>query len=334
MEHIFKWVKFHTLDLSCAELDYDVYVILFEIISYYDTFKKIKIKFNKISQALCIQFTKMLKNTPCIDIIEICNGTLPLVFWDLLRMRMADNWTLKEIMLNNVPLSNKCLSFLANTICSSNHVKLKKLYLRNAKLVSVIQGDTIALIAKNCHSLQYLDLSGNNLSQKLNLLFQVLSTGCSNIKILYLMNNSLSEPDFKQLSQIKSTCPLNYLCLDSNNLSGSSFHHIVDLINSNDSIIYLSMVNCKLCDYEAISLAETIHDNGTLQNINISCNNFGLAGIIALERAIQFNNIILYIAITNNPNIYNSDEVTKNTVWTMKYRKLSYRHYTKKHYKI
>ncbi|XP_077346708.1 NACHT, LRR and PYD domains-containing protein 3-like isoform X4 [Lithobates pipiens] len=180
---------------------------------------------------------------------------------------IRNNQTLKTLYLSDNNLEGPDISELMEVLPTS---QIENLDLAQNNLHG--SGTDLASRIRNNQTLKILDLSDNNLEgPDISELMEALPT--SQIENLYLSHNKLTEESCTDLaSGIRNNKTLRGLFLNNNNLEGPHFRDLMTAL-STSQIETLWLSETKLTDRSCVHLASGIRNNKALNDIDLSSNN-------------------------------------------------------------
>ena len=179
---------------------------------------------------------------------------------------------------------------------------MRALYLYNNKL----DGSACDLLAKAVPSmirLEELSLSNNPLGSG-GAVEVIKALGGSGVKVLWLYNTGIGEPDCEALCQLlKSSNSPQRLDIDQNDLSSESVASIITGLSHNSSLTTLDISNSNFSVANVVSLAPMLRDQSkcTLTVLALQDCNISGQGASELAAALCKNSSLKYLKMDCNP---------------------------------
>ena len=217
--------------------------------------------------------------------------------------------SIRIISINNINIKEASLKQIFEVL--TFNTTLEKLEI-NCK-INLLDTNFLLKFLENNTTLKVLSLQ--------NIIFEDiydLAQGLSKNKTLIYLN--LSNSSIKNIDFLSTTLTINdtltHLNLENIIIERSSlFKTLIKALEKNKGIVKINLSNNRLIDFDIYDLSETIKNNTTLKNIDLSHNNINT--INSLLKSLQYNTTLKVINLQyNNIKIYNQYSKLKinNTV--------------------
>ena len=285
----------------------------------------------ELSEQNVLQIAEFLTNRKKLSTLDLSNNKLSDYVLGKVFLRTKESH-FTGLSLSGNPISNNSsgtvisLVDLISSNCTINYLDLSRCSLNFLSLQAIVKA------LKQCTVLEYLDLSNNDITGKIDLDFASIITGSPKIKYLYLSNYQFTNKALKDgFTSMKSISSLEIVDMRGNEITDLAVHEISAALYRNKNIeklmfsdfkvskegfphlaIYLTkfyglkhinIAECMLSDLEAGCFAEMISNNSnTVKTINLQSCSISDAGkceiFISLKMLQQLSHInISYIVI-------------------------------------
>lgn len=228
--------------------------------------------------------------------LDISNNSLSVQGGRYLSIALKGNNSIKHLNLKNNQLtdqgSEEVISALNKEIViyldiSSNNIDNQAV-------------KALAHFIKNNTSLQYLNISNNNVGKTPE--FTDALKFNSTLKILHVASNSLgNDKSIKFIADvIKENNGLTSLNLNDNYFSYTGAKDISNALIVNKSLTILKIKNSNFDEAGAVLLAQGLEQNTTVTKLDLSNNNLQDTGFIFLANALKESNSITHLNLSHN----------------------------------
>ena len=175
--------------------------------------------------------------------------------------------------------------------------------------------DISAVLSKN-HNIQQLWLEGNNLSSQCITTITDALKKCTNISVLSLRDNNISEEVADVLSEaLSKKCDLQQLYLGNNHLQDRGVIKITKALNTTEYLLTLDLMNNNISEAAADALASVITSCSQLEQLYLGDNKLQSTGTIKIARAIQQANCRSTLRVLDlSNNRIGSDETVSDEI--------------------
>ena len=291
-----------TLNLNDNNMTGKVVYDLADVIANNTSLEGLYLRGNNLqsSAGVILQALKGVSNVKVLDLSD--NNMSEEVASDLADV-IKNNVQLEELHLFNNELQSCCTVILQALKSNSN---LKKLSLNDNNMTGKVVYDLADVIANNT-SLEVLCLGGNNLQSSVGVILQVLK-GVSNVKVLDLSDNSMSEEVASDLADvIKNNVQLEELCLFNNELQ-SCCTVILQALKRNSNLKTLNLNDNNMTGKVVYDLADVIANNTSLEVLCLGGNNLQPSAGVILQALKGVSNVKVLDLSDNNM----SEEVVRD----------------------
>ena len=241
-----------------------------------------------------VKIAEALQNNKSLRMLEISNINLPKEIAHGLATAIKSSTYLEFLAFNCNNLQSSAIVILQSF---STITTLKVLHMNNNQ-IGERGGDALALVIKSNTGFKELHCGGNDLQRSVIKISKVLQT-ISSLELLDLSNNNLPERIGIELAAaIQSNNSLKQLWLHSNNLQ-SSIVVILQALSELSTLQLLDLHNCHLTSVAAKGLESVMLNNTRLKYLYLNDNNLG-KGLITILEALKNVSSLKEINITNN----------------------------------
>jgi len=200
---------------------------------------------------------------------------------------------INQLMLADNHLTTSSSKYIAEI---SMHTKVRVLNLQGNHL----QDDDYLSILVQSDTLEVLDVSGNEIqSEGAIRLSKALKLHCSSVKVLKLMNNSITKMAADELAlAVATNTTLQVINLSHNRLQSMGIIKIFgSLQDSNTSLKVLDAEYNEITDWAADNIAATLKVNASLEQLNLSGNSLKTKGAIKIVNALKSNKTLKVLSM-------------------------------------
>ena len=202
----------------------------------------------------------------------------------------------------------ECIDLSGNTMTDDSVSDMEAMIVNNKQLQRlclpsnsyVLNQASIRIILKalqTCSSLQYLDLSRNQIDNELSSDVHILFTNNSMLKNLHVDKLTLNESGFKHLkSYLMKFKGLTHLNLSNSSIIGTDVNELITLISYNIKLNFLILCNCKLLCNE---IFETLKNFRFLHYVDLSGNTMTDIAFSNVELTIVNNTQLKKLCLPN-----------------------------------
>ncbi|XP_072767664.1 uncharacterized protein [Anoplolepis gracilipes] len=309
LEEILKRVQFNKINLEGTSLNDESAVILFDMLEYYESAKRLNISFNPEIGARGWQAcSHMIKKTQCLEQFEARDIMFNEQNMNILSRALRLVGHLHVLKLENCGLSGRAIVILVTALKMNSGIR--ELYLADNGLDLYDAIQLGSLLRMNNH-LQLLDISNNNVQDDgvrdilEGLINQVNEdkTG-KGLGILILWNNHLTKNSSPYISRIIALSKtLETLNIGQNMLMDETLKVVNESLKQNRVLLQLGMQSTELTCEGIITLAEIMETNQVLQRIDLRDNSIQMRGIRALANVMKTNKTVTQIDLDDKPRI-------------------------------
>ena len=248
---------------------------------------------NSLGEGL-LNVAKALKHISSLKFLDVGNNKISKEVSDELSLAITANKCLEDLSLFNTYLQFSAIVILQSLTTIS---KLKFLNMNNNEITKEA-GEALASAILHNKELEELYLSGNNLGEGLLNVMKALQH-ITSLRILSLGNNKISKEVSCELAlAVKSNKQLQKLWLYNSNIQLSAIIILQSLSNIS-TLKYLNINNNHITEEAGETLALVILHNTGLEELHLSCNNFG-EGLLKVAKALQHTPSLKSLTFGNN----------------------------------
>ena len=233
-----------------------------------------------------------------------CECTLTATAGDSLAQFIANTTRLKYLVIMNGCVNT--VETITAALASNQSLPLEELDLGWECTLNATAGDSLAQFITNTTTLKHLSIVWCTLSAHVLLVLarathhnSILET--KNVDDYNLTVNGDSEA--KDLAQLLVEYPDMFRDVDtfsSNSISDAGAVALAQALHHNSTLLELNLSNNSISDAGAVALAQALHHNSTLLELNVSYNSISDAGAVALAQALHHNSTLTELNLSKN----------------------------------
>ena len=233
-----------------------------------------------------------------------CECTLTATAGDSLAQFIANTTTLKYLVIMNGCVNT--VETITAALASNQSLPLEELDLGWECTLNATAGDSLAQFITNTPTLKHFLIVWCTLSAHVLLVLarathhnSILET--KNVDDYNLTVNGDSEA--KDLAQLLVEYPDMFRDVDtfsSNSISDAGAVALAQALHHNSTLLELNLSNNSISDAGAVALAQALHHNSTLLELNVSYNSISDAGAVALAQALHHNSTLTELNLSKN----------------------------------
>ena len=284
-----KAISLKQLHLSGCRLKIEHMKIISKALEQATCIKTITLNKNNLSNEICNTIALIITGNKALQNVELCNCYLQETGIISITKALESSKDLRLLDLSSNAITDEAAVQVATVLkCHS----IKKLRLQNCRLQFFgFQNIIEAMVTKTC--LQYIDISGNVLSdQNVVLIVKVIENN-QNLKKLNFSNCTLQSTGCQQLFKaIAKITNLTHLDLSNNVFTDVAVDDFALMIHQNMSLEHLNISGCSSTVYDFEKITKSLVILKSLHHLDLSCN---ATNIVSAENvaAIITNNAYL-----------------------------------------
>ena len=278
-------------------------VVLLEALSEISALKRLDLSSNNMSGAMVNELANVIKNNVSLEVLNLSNNNLRSAVTVILEA-LKGITTLKTLNLGGNNMSEDVAEYLADVAEYLADVITKNIHLEELHLFNNNLQESVALVLqvlKGISYLKWLNLNGNNMTGKVVYDLADVITNNTSLEALLLGGNNLQSCVDVIFHSLKKSSNLKILNLDNNSLSEEATNDLADVIRSNTGLEQLSLSNNNV-KTSTVVLLEALSEISALKRLDLSSNNISGPMVNELANVIK-NNVSLEVLNLSNNNL-------------------------------
>ena len=205
-----------------------------------------------------------------------------------------------ELNVADNQLSSSSSKYIGDIILNKN---IKTLYIQGNHLQD---GDYLQILAQS-DSLEVLDISENEIQTEGAVrIFKALKSKHNCLKTLILTNNNITKCAADEIGlALMTNNTLQFLDLSHNKLQSTGIVKIMDSLTKGNETLKVLDVECNdISDLAAVSIANTLTSNTSLEQLNLSSNSLKTKGAVKVLNALKTNRTLKTLSLRDCDIIY------------------------------